>query len=217
MAGTYHEYFIQNGQHIGRYEDMYQNCPDPWRIEELGPRLDMRAALLLLSGYEGSVQRFLDVGAGLGLFSGLLAEAIWRKNPHARGVITDISATAARGAEARLADARLEFRALDIRDAGVALEFPPASFNLVVMAQVLWGVLENLPGTLRSLAGLLPKGGLFLLSQHFPANQSYGADIVSCPDDLANYLHRAGFGIVNTLETNRAANHHWAALAVKEL
>jgi SAM-dependent methyltransferase len=217
MAGTYHEYFIQNGQHIGRYEEMYANCPDPWRIEELGPRLDMEAALLLLRGHEKKVRRFLDIGAGLGLFSGLLCERIFGGNPDACGLITDISSTAIAGAEKRLKDPRLTFQSLDIRSLAARPVFPPASFDLLVMAQVLWGVLENLAETLGQLATLLPRGGLFLISQHFPGqSQGYGADIVKNPDDLAVFLRRTGFTVQNTLETNRANNHHWAALAVKE-
>ncbi len=213
MADDYHRYFIQDGRHVGRYEEMYQNCPDPWRIEELGPRLDMRAALLLLAGREGRIDRFLDVGAGLGLFTGLLTRALWRENPAATGVITDISAEAVRRAAERLADPRLAFQPLDARDLPSAPVFPPKSFDLVVLAQVLWGLLENLPDTLTALADLLPPGGLMLISQHFPgAGQTYGAGVVASPEDLAGHLGRAGLDLLDTLETNRAGNHHWAAL-----
>ncbi|UQZ89408.1 hypothetical protein C4J81_09440 [Deltaproteobacteria bacterium Smac51] len=216
MAGSYHEYFIKDGRHIGQYEEMYQNCPDPWHIEELGPRLDMKAALLLLAGQEKKVRRFLDIGAGLGLFTRLLTETIWRENPVAQGVITDISATAIAGAEKRLKDPRLSFQRLDVRNLTATPFLAPESFDLLVMAQVLWGILENLEETLERLASLLPAGGLFLISQHFMhSGQSYGAEIVSSPEELNGYLQKAGFKIQNTLETNRAVNHHWAALAVK--
>ncbi len=217
MAADYHEYFIKDGRHIGRYEEMYQNCPDPWRIEELGVRLDMEAALLLLSGRGKKIARFLDVGAGLGLFSGLLCEKIWRENQAATGLITDISRTAIAGAEKRLKDPRLAFQCLDVRELAAKPLFPPQSFDLVVMAQALWGILDFLSEALTAFANLVPAGGLFLVSQHFPgAAQSYGADIVARPEDLAESLGRAGFSIQNTLETNRALNHHWAALAVKK-
>lgn len=214
MEPDYHDYFLVDGRHIGRYEDMYRDCADPWRIMELGPRLDMRAALLLLEGRLGRVRRFLDVGAGLGLFTGLLAETVWRVNPEARGLVTDIAPTAVARAGRRLADPRLEFQAADARSPD-----PPwtdQSFDLVVLAQVLWGLLENLDGALAGLARLLPPGGLMLVSQHFPGRQSYGADLVAAPEDLAARLAAAGLDIMDTLETNRAVNHHWAALARKK-
>ena len=218
MERDYHKYFIRDGRHVGRYEEMYLNCSDPWHIESLGVRLDMRAALLLLAGQERTINDFLDVGAGLGLFTGLLTEALWRENPAARGVVTDISPSAMERAAGRLADPRLKFMALDVRSLPEHPAFPAGSFDLVVMAQVLWGLLENLDEVLAALAAVLRPAGLVLASQHFPGaeRQSYGADIVSSPEDLARRLEQAGLEIVNTLETDRAVNHHWAALARKQ-
>jgi len=218
MTGPdYHDYFIKDGRHIGRYEEMYQDCPDPWRIEELGERLDMRAALLLLHGRGQKIRRFLDIGSGLGLFSGLLTRTIWAENPEARGLISDISATAVARAAQRLADPRLEFLPLDVRDLARRLPFPEKSFDLLVLAQVLWGLLEDLPRTLTALGRLLPTGAYMLISQHFPPpkQQSYGAEVVSGPEELASRLEEAGFGLLETVECNRAVNHHWAALAEK--
>jgi hypothetical protein len=56
-----------------------------------------------------------------------------------------------------------------------------------------------------------------LVSQHFPGpgRQGYGTDLVAAPEDLAARLAGAGLDILDTLETNRAVNHHWAALARK--
>jgi SAM-dependent methyltransferase len=215
MEPDYHDFFLVDGRHIGRYEEMYQNCADPWRIEELGLRLDMRAALMLLDGHLGRVRRFLDIGAGLGLFTRLLAETIWRANPEARGLVTDISPTAVARAGCRLADPRLDFQTADAR--AIDPLWPDQSFDLIVLAQVLWGLLENLDTALADLARLIPPGGLILVSQHFPGpgRQSYGADLVAAPEDLAARLNAAGLTILDTLETNRSVNHHWAALARK--
>ncbi|MDR1044272.1 MAG: class I SAM-dependent methyltransferase [Candidatus Adiutrix sp.] len=218
MKPDCHDYFIKDGRHLGLYEEMYLICPDPWRIEELGPRLDMRAALLLLNGREKSVRRFLDIGAGLGLFTSLLTQCLWRSNPEARGLVTDIAPSAVARAQQRLADPRLEFAALDIRTLADKPRFPPENFDLLVLAQVLWGLLEDLPRTLAALADLLPAGGLMLISQHFfpPGRQAYGAETVAGPEELISFLKPAGLEILETIECNRAVNHHWAALAHKK-
>lgn len=215
MNNDYHDYFIKDGQHLGRYEEMYLNCPDPWHIEALGPRLDMRAALLLLAGHEKNINSFLDLGAGLGLFTGLLTQKLWRENPAAIGVVTDISPAAIKKASQRLADPRLTFQALDAQSLPGSNVFSPHSFDLVVMAQILWGILESIDELLPALVSLLSPGGFLLISQHFPGRerQSYGADIIGSPSDLAQKMAKAGLEIVSTLETNRQVNHHWAALA----
>lgn len=214
MDNNYREYFIKDGRHIGLYDEMYKNCSDPWNIEKLGVRLDMRAALLLLEGRLGKVKSFLDVGAGLGLFSGLAAEAVWRESPDAIGLITDISPEAVRKVAVRLADPRLRFFSLDARTMESEPLLAGNAFDLIILGQVLWGILENLPEILASLARLLSPGGLLLISQHFfaPGRQGYGQAIVSSPEDLSVYLEKAGFTVLNTLETDRAGNHHWAAL-----
>lgn len=219
MGGDYHDYFIKDGRHIGRYEEMYRNCPDPWRIEEMGLRLDMRATLLLLSGREKSVKRFLDLGCGLGFFTRLVCEAVWKESPKAHGLITDISPTAVEKAESRLHDHRLTFLPLDIRSLGDKPVLPEKNFDLVIMAQVLWGILENLDGALAALARLLTDQGMLLVTQHFPGpeRQAYGAEIVSSPEDLAAKMAAAGLVMIETLETNRSFNHHWAALLRKRL
>jgi len=217
MERDYHDYFIKDGCHVGRYEEMYLNCPDPWRIESLGVRLDMKAALLLLAGREKEIFSFLDIGAGLGLFTGLLTETLWRENPAVTGTVTDISPSAVERAAGRLADPRLKFMPLDARALPEAPLFPPGSFDLVVMAQVLWGLLENLDDVLAALNSVLRPGGWMLISQHFPGagRQAYGAEMVASPDDFTLRLNQAGLEIVETLETNRDSNHHWAALARK--
>ncbi|MGL4208010.1 MAG: class I SAM-dependent methyltransferase [Candidatus Adiutrix sp.] len=218
MSSNYQNYFIKNGRHIGRYEDMYQNCDDPWHIEKLGQRLDMKAALLLLEGHEPAINRFLDIGAGLGLFTQLLAKAIWAQNPSCQGVVTDISATALKGAQARLNDERLSFKTLNANNPETFKCWPLGFFDLVLMAQVLWGVLETLPQTLLAINNLMPAHGLLLISQHFPKaeQQSYGAEIVASPQDFIAYLENSGFVLMDTLETNRLSNHHWAAILKKD-
>lgn len=219
MIADYHDYFIKDGRHIGLYDEMYQNCADPWHIEALGLRLDMKAALLLLENRERAVNRFLDVGCGLGLFTAQAAESVWRKNPRAYGLITDISPKAVEKAEKRLKDSRLTFLPLDIRSLAAKPTLPEKNFDLVIMAQVLWGILENLDGSLSALASLLTEGGNLLISQHFPGvgAQTYGAEVVASPEDLTRKLEAAGLEVEQTLESNRAVNHHWAALARKRL
>jgi SAM-dependent methyltransferase len=214
----YHKYVIRDGRHVGDYETMWRECPDPWRIEELGVRLDMSAALLLL-GRIPAVENVLDGGAGSGLFTLEAARRLKEKFPSFSLVVSDISPTALAKAETRLREASLgldlHFQPFDLRLLGSPkCPWPDNCFDLVILAQILWGVAENLETLFHSLSRKLAPGGHLLMSQHFfqPGLQKYAADKITGPEKLVELARKAGFELRHTLETDRLANHHWAGL-----
>ncbi len=209
MTGSkdYHDYFIKDGVHIGQYEEMYQNVDDPWHIDAQGRRLDMEAALTLIRSQRRRFGRVLDLGCGTGFFSNLLREAVG-----GRIWASDISATAVRKARSRYPG--IDFFVLDLRQAE-DLEFEDHSFDLIVMAQTLWCVIDRLDQVFDLFKRYLAPDGVLLISQHFlqPGEQTYGAEIVASPQDLIWRLERAGFEVRDVLETNRFQNHHAAIAA----
>lgn len=208
-SGDYHDYFIKDGRFIGEFEQMYKNVEDPWHIDQLGQRLDMSSALTLLRHFGQRFERVLDVGCGTGLFSSLVSDAVG-----GRMWASDVSATAVEKARARYAGKPIEFFPFDLRKAS-DLPFPPQTFDLVVMAQVVWCVLPELDDVLAALRKLLAPGGAFLVSQHFlqPGQQRYGNDVLETPKQFLAILDRAGFDVAATVETTRFTNHHVALLA----
>ncbi|MDR1871276.1 MAG: class I SAM-dependent methyltransferase [Deltaproteobacteria bacterium] len=237
QSNDYEKYFIENDIHIGEYEAMYRNCRDPWRIEELGVRLDMKAALLLLDNVKGPINHALDAGAGNGLFTEQIVKRLWREHPQCLMTLTDISTTALTIAADRLSGpssrsrpdqnerrpeptpppkgARLDYVAFDLRWANSDLRpWPDNHFDLIILAQVVWGLLENLTQSLEGLARMTRPGGYLLLTQHFfqPGKQRYGLGLVETPEDLSLFVRQAGFHLVDSLEINRETNYHWASL-----
>ncbi|MDR2353638.1 MAG: class I SAM-dependent methyltransferase [Deltaproteobacteria bacterium] len=220
----YHDYFIVDGRHIGDYEGMYQNTPDPWNIEQLGVRLDMEAALLLLKKLPFKPQRVLDAGAGSGFMSSLIFPLLLDLNPSLHYTLNDISDTALHLANTRFQNQFPDLsnnysqKALDLRELKPqSLPWAEGSFDLIILCQVLWGILENLEQTLEAFFSLLRSPGCLLISQHFPgkANQSYGAERVSGPQDLSQILMALGFTFLNSLATDQEINHHWASLWIR--
>jgi SAM-dependent methyltransferase len=238
LANDYEKYFIVNGVHVGEYEAMYRNCRDPWRVEELGFRLDMRAALALLESLPGPFCRILDAGAGNGLFTEKVLKSIWKECPQCQATVSDISTTALTLAADRLSGPgshsrleslterksepsppprglRVDYVAFDLRWANSDLcPWPANSFDLIILAQVVWGLLENLGQCLEGLARLTRPGGHLLLTQHFfqPGQQLYGLGLVENPEDLSLFVRQAGYTLVDELEVNRATNYHWVSL-----
>ncbi|MDR1313745.1 MAG: hypothetical protein LBQ12_08620 [Deltaproteobacteria bacterium] len=305
------DYFIADGRHVGDYEGMYRDCSDPWRIEELGVRLDMKAALLLLEcspptagGPEGEL-RVLDAGAGAGLFSLALFGSLRKSFPKVELTLTDVSPTALSKAAARFREAcapppaavpydlrllaggpaggvchgpgpgslpainpgpagggaaasvpgpgpapgnarsrepaapgapgapgspvpsgthgspvpsgahgtsRPSTVPLSSVPFGPSCPFAPGAFDLIALAQSLWGIVLEISGVLKGFKRMLARGGTLLVSQHFPGKdrQRWGREVAG-PGDFSGILRASGFELVSELETDRASNHHWGA------
>ncbi|MDR1656674.1 MAG: class I SAM-dependent methyltransferase [Deltaproteobacteria bacterium] len=215
----YRRYFIVDGRHVGDYEGMYRHTSDPWRIEELGVRLDMRSALLLLELCPPRLKRILDAGAGAGLFTLEAARVLAKNSPGIRMVVSDISPTALDKATQRLSgaglEAEFEYTAFDLRDLDTpGCPWPDSYFEVIILAQVLWSLMENIDGVFSALAAKLVRGGHLLMSQHFfpPEKQQYAAAIINGPSGVEALASKNGFKLIHTLETDRGINHHWAAL-----
>ncbi|MDR2300985.1 MAG: class I SAM-dependent methyltransferase [Deltaproteobacteria bacterium] len=225
----YHKYFIVDGKHVGDYESMYRFCPDPWRIEELGLRLDMKAALLLVDSLPLAPLRVLDAGAGAGLLSLELIRLLGKTRPGSDVILSDISETALGLAKKRIEKAlgpkplgnggpedlgvKVTAAPFDLRQIGKAnCPWPDGTFDLVFLAQTLWGLVENLEGLFPGLRFKLKTPGHLIISQHFPGpdHQSYAAFVD--PALVSKLAKDAGFKLLHTLETDRMVNHHWAAL-----
>jgi SAM-dependent methyltransferase len=219
----YGKYFIVDGKHVGDYEGMYRDCQDPWNIEELGFRLDMKAALLLVDLLPFKALSVLDAGAGAGLLSLELVNLLAKTRPGSTFTLSDISLAALDRAKNRIAGSypnfsgpngeTISFIPFDLRKVDAPeCPWPDDSFDLIFLGQVLWGLVENVDGLFPGLKRKIKKGGHLIMSQHFPEpqNQTYAKDL-DCRL-VAKLAGLAGFNLMRTLETDRMTNHHWAAL-----
>lgn len=201
MSNDYRDYVFKDGTFIGAFEEMYQNCPDPWHQDEIQPLAEDIALLLLR---DERWRQALDIGCGKGRFTRRLNEAT-----NARWIAIDVSMTAVEVARSRCPD-------IDFHVARVPpLEFSDATFDLVVSSELLWYVLPELQLLFDEIARVLVPGGSLLVIQHFyqPGEQQYGSDVMSCPEDLLNLLP---FEILHWTELDRFSNHKLVALTRKK-
>ncbi|WP_052128921.1 class I SAM-dependent methyltransferase [Neosynechococcus sphagnicola] len=202
MATTdYHDYLIKDGQFIGAFEAMYQNCPDPWGQDSLD-YLSHDLALPLLS--RRRYHQLLDLGCGKGRLTQRLQVATG-----ATVTAIDISPTAVAAAQARYPE--IQFLAAPIPP----LPFPDASFDLVVSAELLWYVLPQLPALFAEIQRVLIPGGHYLMVQQFyqPGEQKYGNEMMQSPADLLPMLP---FQVVQEIEVNRFSNYKYIALVAHQ-
>jgi SAM-dependent methyltransferase len=197
----YHEYVFKDGKFIGAFEEMYQNCEDPWLQDELSPYAN---DLVLWELAKRKYQTILDLGCGLGKFT----HQIWEATK-ANVVGIDVSPTAIQKAKARYPN--LDYRVGDV----CSLDFPKASVDLVISSELLWYILPRLQQFLDGVFSVLHKGGEFIIIQQFyqPGEQQYGSEIVGEPRDLAK---RIPLKIERIIEIDRYSNHKCIIIAAKQ-
>ena len=201
LAADYHDYVFRDGQLVGDFEGMYQACPDPWRQDSIRHPAE---AMLLNEAATASSDRLLDLGCGRGALTRRLASAT---NGWVGGV--DVAPTALRVARSRVTTG--DFAAMRAGSLG----FADDAFDVTVIAELLWYVLESISAVLHEVRRVTRTGGRVLVLQQFyqPGEQQYGAEIMNGPEDLINLLP---FPVLRTIEFDRFSNHKVLAVCVNE-
>jgi len=167
----YQDYVIRDGRFVGEFEQMYQDFADPWHASTAEHfASDKAVGLNLLSRLKarGGARRIVELGCGLGHYSARIAAL----GLEVCGV--DVSATAIATARERHGAGGAEFVVGKVDDYDVLRKYRP---DVVVMAEITWYVLEQLPGFLQFLRSELPDTYvLHLLSTYPPGVQKYGAE-----------------------------------------
>ncbi len=197
----YRDYVIKDGKFIGAFEEMYQNCSDPWNQDSI-PSVAEDIALLLVNKNE--YKGVLDLGCGKGRFTSRLKIAT-----RASVTALDVSRTAVQIAKQRYPD--IEFLVASVPP----LQFPDESFDLVLSAELLWYVLRQLDRLFTEIKRVLIPGGHYLVVQQFYnlEEQKYGKEIMQTPEDL---ISMAPFHLIHHFELDRLINHKFVALLEKD-
>lgn len=159
---------------VGDFESLYRSDPDPW---EQSGMVGTHAAYYTSSRSRiiSLVRRLFDEGCGLevGCGHGYVTALLGDLTPLDWDGL-DISETAV--TEARRIFINRRFYVGDIRDS--ALTVPAGDYDIVLLNQVLWYILDALDETIANAARLLKPGGVLIVSQAFlKGAQRYGADL----------------------------------------
>jgi len=132
MTDNYLDYFIKDGKFIGKFEEMYQNCDDPWKQTVKEENASDKAIVLnLVNQYKP--KKIIEIGCGFGLFTNKLATT----GSEVLGI--DVSETAIHIAKQRYPNCR--FQVSDISNYTLYERFDP---DLFIMAEVTWCILDKL-------------------------------------------------------------------------
>lgn len=174
---------------VGDFEGLYKESPDPWG--QSGTRADnaayyrfsrQRLAAMLQSHVGSHPGWRLEIGCGHGYAMHEFAKAIgggWT------GI--DISPSAIETAKA-LFPGSAGFLVGDICG---ALPLPPSSlgrYDVTILSQMLWYILEKLDAAIINAMRLTSVGGMVIIQQAFLREQLYGRSIIDGFDGAIRYL-----------------------------
>ncbi len=210
-SSNYHDYVIRNGQFIGEFEQMYRNIEDPWYSVKKVDSLENDLFLALLGHVAPPSARVLDVGCGLGALSARIRQEL----PEGEVYACDVSETAIE--KSQRSHPGIYFFVHDLKQ----IEFMPLeldSFDVIVMAQLIWYVLPSLKEILSHSYRLLKSEGHLIVLQQFyhPDDQKYGKGIIEIPADLIRLVRAVGFRIEQDIYINRERPQNLILWAVKE-
>ncbi len=177
----YQDYVIRDGRLIGEFEEMYRDYSDPWHeatLEQFASDKAVGINLLARLKAHHEVKRVLEVGCGLGHYTGRIADL----GLEAVGI--DISPTAI--ATARRRHDRAEFVVAGIDQHEIFGRYRP---DVIVLAEVTWYVLDHLRGFLDFMRAELPDAYLLhLLNTYPPGVQKYGTEFFTDLAGIKRYI-----------------------------
>jgi len=217
MVGRKMNYiFKPNGdklEFVGDFEALYQNDNDPWNQSGKDGEISYYYAhsrkRLVDQLKKINPDSLLETGCDLGYTTKIIQKSL----PDCNVVGMDISRTA-------IVKAVNLFPNLDFitEDIGSANFNSDTKYDVVILNQLLWYVLESLSETFENCFSILNPNGRIIISQAFlQAPQKYGKDICDGFDGLISYLSDHKFNIeYSQLDNSNSFVHNDGLIILKK-
>lgn len=172
---NYHDYVIKDGKFIGRFEEMYKKCQDPWTQSQQPNKYARSAGIIHLQNY--NIKTLLECGSGLGYY----AQWIYKET----GIISksvDISKNA-------IEKAQKLFPHLDFEVADISKDLPKyKEVDCVMFAEIIWYILPDLQNILEVLKEYFTDKYLIINQVFYKGTQKYGTEYFTNLQELVEYI-----------------------------
>jgi SAM-dependent methyltransferase len=187
---TYHDYVIRGGKFIGKFEEMYNACDDPWMQSRQPNRYSRQMDIMNIKRY--GIRSIVEYGCGLGYY----ADWIYRET----GIVyksIDISPTAIK--KARQKFPLLDFEVGNVKDLGWLGN--KENVDCILFADITWMILHDLDHVNKEL--LKHFRGKYFINNFvtYKGTQKYGLDFFTTTQEYINYMpfKLAGWGEATTI------------------
>lgn len=174
----YHDYVIKNGKFVGKFEEMYKVCENPWSQKE--------EAIISYSKSDTihTINRFglnnvIEVGCGLGFFTNKLT--MYCPETNFSGL--DVSETAIKKAKASFPN--IEFKCGGVVD--ISRRFDVKMYDGIIFAEILWYILDDLDNVIELLKKCF-RGKLIVNQVFYHGTQQYGRDFFTNQEEMIKYF-----------------------------
>jgi 2-polyprenyl-3-methyl-5-hydroxy-6-metoxy-1,4-benzoquinol methylase len=190
---------------IGDFEGMYKNIDDPWGCQKAATSLSKQIMKEIIFQKHGHFKRIMDIGCGLGAYSN---EIYKRNGLNGEMLAFDVSETAI--SRAKQLYPHISFHTLNILTDSIEQY---GRFNLIIISDILWYILEDVEGVFHKLQTGLDNTGIVAIHQYFPYNQNYGREIINGLSGFDSFLTQK----TNLVYSEKFVQHHEDGLVLLAL
>jgi len=171
---------------IGDFDGLYESDINPWGQDGSDDRMgeyyrhSRDNILHILNSKYSNRKTLLEIGCGLGYVVNYFSA---KSGFQCSGA--DISSIAINKAKEKYNN--YDFYCFDIQEKALNTEVT-GKYDIVILNQVLWYVLENFNIVFNNVEKLLNSNGVFVISNAFTNEQRYGKDIVDGFGGLVQYV-----------------------------
>ncbi len=180
------KYVISNGRFVGKFQELYEDFPDPWDQSSPSQVLDSRRQIAILacqkfrSSYDAT--NVVELGCGFGHLTAQLIDHDFQ----ALGV--DLSYEAIRKASELYPGGQFKQTKFDDWEL-----FKKEDIDIFIMAEITWYVLDQLDEFLDNLRGYAkrrkkPTFLIHLLTTYEPGVQEYGNEKFTNLEEILKYF-----------------------------
>ena len=164
------------------FEQMYKDIEDPWGCEAGANSRNNRLFLEMLFPPGKTYKGILDTGCGLGA----LTKQVHDRNGGAGVTGLDISKTAVDKASKLYP--QIPFRVFNVlKDRMIENN----RVELIILAEVIWYILEDLTSVLDRLEKILVPKGILAIHQFFPSDQKFGKLVINGLDEFMHFMRHS--------------------------